>query len=434
MATASRAYLRERRPQEAHGSEDRLHGSEATTHGDASGQTPRDGVGVPAAEEAAYDVTVAAKVSRAPIRPEVLRWARESIGMTPEEAASAMPGVSESRLLDAESGGTPLTLNQARLAAEVYERPFAMLFLPAPPLEDPVEVQFRRLRDAPELPWPPPMRALARAVPAIQDEADALFEALEAEPKWRDAAAIFERTSEVEQLGSEVRELAEVPLERQKAAARADPQGFRPFRLWREALEEMGVLVLQDGSLPLGHMRGFVSPHPRTPAIVINTADGARARLFTMLHEFAHLFWGTDRPEEDYDAFAAAALMPRRDFARDFEVAVGATLLERVDATARLYGVNPDAAAVRVGWLELAAWEEVHHVRRAIKGRGRGGRGAGGGNYYRNVVARMGPRFVTRVMAAVNENVISELAAARLLGIRVDRFDALRQELRPDAA
>lgn len=113
--------------------------------------------------------------TNAPVQPALLRWARESAGLPAEEAARRI-GVTGGRLAAAEAGELPLTLNQARKAAEVYQRPFALLFLPEPPTEDPVEVQFRRLRDAPALPWPPSMRTLARQVLALQDEADALFD------------------------------------------------------------------------------------------------------------------------------------------------------------------------------------------------------------------------------------------------------------------
>src|SRR4051812_6051918 len=106
------------------------------------------------------------KTDRAPIEPAVLRWARESAGIPLEDAAKGIR-VSEKRLEAAENGAGQLTMNQAREAAKTYSRPFATLFLPQPPEEEPVEVQFRRLRDAPPLPWPPEMRALARRVPAL---------------------------------------------------------------------------------------------------------------------------------------------------------------------------------------------------------------------------------------------------------------------------
>lgn len=367
----------------------------------------------------------------AAVSPEVLRWARESVGISVEDAAARIT-VSPRTLIEAEAGKRPLTLRQARKAAEVYERPFATLFLPSPPAEEPVEVQFRRLRDAPALPWPPAMRALAREVPAIQDEADAVFDAMDVEPRWREAAAAFSSIN-VDAIGEQIREIAGVSIAEQKAAARVDSQGFRVFRVWREAIEDMGVLVLQDGSLPLKDMRGFASPHPRIPAVVINTKDDVRARLFTMLHELAHLFW-TVEEEAPYDELAGTTLMPTSTFIVDFRNAPGTALLEKIDATARVYGTTPDATAVRAGWLELAPWEPLQKARREIRRRrGEGGR-ASGGDHYRNVVARMGPRFVGRVLDAANENLISELAAARLLGVRVGSFDALRRELTPDAA
>lgn len=364
----------------------------------------------------------------APVQPEVLRWARESAGLTEDEAAHRIGLTSTARLQAAEAGESPLTLIQARKAAQVYQRPLAVLFLPSPPAEDPPEVQFRRLRDAPPLPWPPGMRALARGIPALQDEAAALFEAIDEQPRWREAGELLQATTDTVKLGERLRELVGVSLDDQKAAARTDPQGFKTFRVWREAIEELGVLVLQDGSLSVDDMRGFVSPHPSVPALVINTNDDVRARLFTMLHELAHVFWRLDE-ETDYETFAATTLMPPQQFAADVQATSAKSLLEKVDAVARAYGVTPDATAVRIGWLRLASWDEVRDVRAAIHERaGTGGR-ASGGNFYRNVIARMGPRFVGRVLDGVGQSAISELAASRVLGVRVERFESLRQEL-----
>lgn len=364
---------------------------------------------------------------RAPVRPEVLRWVRESAGVEPEEAARRI-GVSVPRLLQAEAGEVELTLIQARKAAGVYERPFAVLFLPSPPDEDPIDVQFRRFRDAPALPWASAMRALGRQVPALQEEADALFEAIEEEPRWREAIDLFRSIPDLARLGEAVRQLVGVSLNDQKAAARTDPQGFKAFRIWREGIESLGILVLQDGSLTLDEMRGFASPHERVPAIVINTNDDIRARLFTMLHELAHVL-SAEPDENRSDEFAALTLMPPVAFSSDFRSAPGGTLVERIDWTARTYAVTPDAVAVRLGWLGLVAWPEVTHARDEIRRRRGAPVRAKGGNHYRNVVVRMGPGFVGRVLGAVSQGALSELGAARLLGVRVEGLLPLRKEL-----
>lgn len=368
-----------------------------------------------------------AATQRAPVRPELLRWARESAGISIEEAAARI-GVKPPRLTLAEEGEVQLTLIQARKAADLYERPFAVLFLPSPPTEDSVDVQFRRFRDVPSLPWPPAMRALGRQVPALQEEADALFEAIEEEPRWPDAVALFQTATDLARVGEQIRALVGVSLADQKAAARTDPQGFRAFRIWREAIESLGILVLQDGSLSLQEMRGFAAPHDRVPAIVINTNDDVRARLFTMLHEFAHVL-ASEPDELRSDEFAGLTLMPPTAFSSDFQSAPGATLVERIDWTARAYSVTSDAAAVRLGWLGLVDWPQVSDARAEIRERhGTSGR-ASGGNHYRNVVARMGPGFVGRVLGAVGQGAVSELGAARLLGVRVEGLGPLRKEL-----
>ena len=347
--------------------------------------------------------------------------------MEPEVAAPRI-GVSPDRLRLAEAGEGELTLIQARKAANVYERPFAVLFLPAPPDEDAVDVQFRRFRDAPALPWAHEMRALGRRVPALQEEAGALFEAIDEPPRWRDALDLFRQDENLALLGERIRELVGVSLDDQKAAARNDPQGFRAFRVWREAIEGLGILVLQDGSLGLEEMRGFAAPHERVPAIVINTNDDVKSRLFTMLHEFSHVL--SPVPDENRsDEFAGVTLMPPAEFADDFRTAQGTTLLARIDATARAYSVTSDAAAVRIGWLGVMDWDAIARVRAEIRQRGGSGGKAKGGNHYRNVVVRMGPGFVAKVLGAVTQGTVSELGAARLLNVRVDGLGPLRREL-----
>lgn len=369
----------------------------------------------------------------APIQPQVLRWARETAGLTEAEAAKRI-AVSLQRLVDAESGAAELTLRQARMAADAYSRPFATLFLQAPPAEESLDVQFRRLRDAPPLPWSSDMRALARLVPELQDEAVALFEALDHEPRWGAVRAQL-AAGDASSRAAILRAAVGVPLDLQRRVAADDPKGFAVFRLWREAIEEFGVLVLQDGTLAVDQMRGFLAPHPRVPAIVINTGDDPRARLFTLIHEFAHLVVPDERDELQLERFAADVLMPSAAFSAGFAAQSGRDLLVRVDRVARGFGVTPHAAANRVGWLDLAPWPEVREAIAAIKERATGGVKPGGGDYYRNVVARLGPGLVGRVLAGLDQGVLSHLAASRLLGVRVEKFGEIRKTLRgADAA
>ena len=217
------------------------------------------------------------------IQPSMLRWARESAGYDLDEAAKKTK-VSVKKLAAAEQGEARLTLRQAEEAARVFRRPLATLFQPRPPQEESVEHQFRRLPDAPEPPWPPEMRLLARAIIERQTTAEYLLAELEQKPPWLEVAQQF--PPEPEACAAVVRRLLNVSIAEQRDWR--DRQGFRPLRAWRDAIESIGVLVMQSGSLPVNAMRGFVALHPKVPTIVINTRDDPRALLWGRIRQLHH--------------------------------------------------------------------------------------------------------------------------------------------------
>ncbi len=205
--------------------------------------------------------------------PDVLRWARESAGYTRHDAAGRI-GIRTYQLEMAEDGVDYLTLRQAEKAADVYERPLAQLFVPEPPSEPAQEAQFRRLPGAPEPPWPAEMQLLARRVRRRQEAAAELYEDLEETPPWRNAARAIRR-ADAAKLPSATRRLLGVTPGEQLAWAAEDE--YAPLRGWIDAVEALGVLVMQDGSMPLSVMRGFASLDDIVPAIVVNNADHPRA-------------------------------------------------------------------------------------------------------------------------------------------------------------
>lgn len=369
--------------------------------------------------------------SRSPlaqVNPAALRWARESLGFTLEDAAKRLH-LKPRLLWLAEEGEDHLTMRQAEAAARLYERPVAALFLPDPPQEESPEAQFRRLPGAPEPPWPPEMRSLARRVQERQDEAVELLDILDEQPAWpRADIPLRDDPSEV---AAHVRELVDLDLDEQRSWR--DTSGYTPMRAWVDAVESLGVMVIQDGTLPIDLMRGFAAKHDTVPAVVVNTQDDARARAFTVMHELGHLILGNaGRPNSATEMwcndFAGAVIAPPTDFAADFRNARRASFVETIDEVALRYGITPMAAAVRVARLRLASQDDVDQAIEEIRHRPYRQKGDGG-NYYRTMIGRLSPSFIDLVFTALDSQAISYPAASGLLGVKVNNFETLRTYL-----
>ena len=362
------------------------------------------------------------------VPPETLRRARESMGLSLDQAARKV-SVSVEKLERAERGEDHLTLRQAENAAHVYRRPLAALFVARPPKEDPPEAQFRRLPGAPSLPWNYEMHTLARRIRERQDAAVEIYDFLEEDPPWPSVQIGYSADS-AEQ-GALARVALGVGLDEQKAWR--DREGYVPLWAWIEAVERLGVLVMQDGSMSVEQMRGFAAVHDSVPAVVVNTKDDPRSRAFTLLHELGHLLRArvgldpTSVTEPWLEEFASNVLMPRQSFVADFRRAAG-DLLQSVDDLALQYGVTPKAAVVRVARLRLASQATVDEVLDHIAERAaHAGERSQGGNYYFNTIGRLGPAFIDLVFSALDTQVISYPAAAGLLGVKVNNFAELRE-------
>lgn len=218
----------------------------------------------------------------AQVKPELLRWARESAGLTPEEAARKL-NVKAERVNGWESGAMAPTVPQLRNVAHVYKRPLAAFFLPAPPVEPPPLHDFRRLRDqeiahAGSALLLEMRRARRRRAIALQ-----LLDELGREaPSFALRARLDEDPDAVGRRG---RAFLRVELAEQERWQRP----YVALASWLSVLESHFVLVFQTSDVNLEEMRGFSLSESQLPVIALNGKDSPRGRIFTVMHEFAHL-------------------------------------------------------------------------------------------------------------------------------------------------
>ncbi len=377
-------------------------------------------------------------MTRAPVKPELLRWARERVGRSVEEFSNRF------RKLDEwERGEAQPTFKQLEDFARVTHVPFGYLFLPEPPEEHIPIPDLRTIRNE-DISHPSPdlletIHAMQRRQAWLRDE---LIEC-EAEPLDFVGSA---RTSDDPQgVGREMRRIVGL-----------DDGWATTVRTWHEAvgelrraIEELGVMAVINGvvgnnthrKLDVEEFRGFALSDENAPLVFVNGADAKSAQMFTLVHELAHIWLGesaltdtglTSRPSQEIEAWcdraAAEFLVPAeelkacwRDVRREeapFEI------------IARRFKVSPIVAGRRAMDLRLVdrgtffAFYE-NYIAREKRQR----HTSGGGNFYNNQNTRVGELFATQVILAAKGGRVSFKEAYDLTGLRGGAFQEYANRL-----
>ncbi|MEM3488215.1 MAG: XRE family transcriptional regulator [Nitrososphaerota archaeon] len=248
------------------------------------------------------------------VAPEVLKWLRISSGYEIEDVSKRLETSSEI-ILEFESGKRTPTLNQLKMLSELYKRPLASFFLSKPKPEKPLPKDYRFLPNRTDKFDKKTIFAIrrSRSLQSIGRELS-LNIRYETSTKMKKA----QLTDNPEIFAAEYRTLFDFNLEKQKKFRNP----YEMFRYLRDVLEDVNVLTFQF-PMPIEDARGFALADEIPNVIVINSKDGIEARLFTMMHEFAHILLGEtviDLPEKSLmlrnsieawcNAFSASFLLP----------------------------------------------------------------------------------------------------------------------------
>jgi transcriptional regulator with XRE-family HTH domain len=216
------------------------------------------------------------------VNPVMLRWFREKAGINLPAAAAKLK-LDPDRLTLWEAGEELPSIPQARRLAELYRRPLSVFFLKAPPTEFTVLNEYRRFAVTAVGSESPDLRFAVRTA-AVRREA--FIEANELEkPSIPDVPSLPRLLNDPDEVGSWIREFLGVSIEDQ---LRWDDTRTA-FASWRTACETKSILVFQIPRIDLAEMRGALLPSTKVPVVLLNSKDSPSGKIFTLLHEFAHL-------------------------------------------------------------------------------------------------------------------------------------------------
>ena len=219
------------------------------------------------------------KIVRIAINPNVLRWARESLGLSIKIAAKRI-GIDEQELARWENGD-PVLLGKLKKASEVYKRPTAIFFLSQVPEDAKPIPDFRRLPESMGNPLSPAARLQIRKTYSRQRAA---MELGGFRNTWSVAGSLSLKENP-EDAAARVRGFL-------KLNGTEWNSEYDAFNERRRAVETSGVLVFLVSGVSPGEIRGFSINSPAYPIISLNRADRPKARSFTLIHEFCHLALG----------------------------------------------------------------------------------------------------------------------------------------------
>lgn len=288
-----------------------------------------------------------AKSVEAIINHQLLTWARESAGYT-VEALAKKAKVKFEDLEDFERGTRRPSITQLRRLAEACKRHIACFYLPDAPKGDfqPLK-DFRRQHGALEFHDSIKLGFEIRDAESRRETALELMRDIGEKPTAFAATANLSENAEA--VGQRIRKLLGIDWESQ--VGWADPN--EALNRWRAAVERSGVLVFQMSTVRASEVRALSIARNPLPIVLLNTKDHEHPRMFSLMHECAHLMLRTGgicdiredaprgRDEQEVEVFcnavAGAALVPGAEFqeAREeyLRTHVGAT----VDDIARTF-------------------------------------------------------------------------------------------------
>lgn len=395
------------------------------------------------------------------INPRILSWARETAGLSIEDAAvklgltNGTKVTATEKLASLESGDEKPTRIQLMKIASTYRRPLTAFYMASPPITADRGEDFRTL------PGP------------VAPQESALLDALLRDIRARHdmLRSILEDEDEVLRLpfvGSiKIASGIEDAVRRMKAALGVeDDRGLRRviskpndlFTELRRRVESIGVFVLLAGNLGTHHsnisekvFRGFAIADQVAPLIVINDQDAESARSFTLIHELSHIFIGSSgisgapvvgeartphsRIERFCNDVAGEFLLPATSLPVTGKLANAASAITQVSATADTWKVSEAMVAYRfwrTGRIADDVYGEIVAIyaarwlayRERTREQNRADEGTGP-SYYTVKKHRLGEALVRLVGRTLRANELTHTKAGKLLGVKASGVEPL---------
>lgn len=376
------------------------------------------------------------------IQPNVLRWARESMGLKLSDVAEKL-GRNIDEIVSWEIGKAAPTYPQLeKLAYQIYKRPLAVFFLPNPPEEITPDREFRTLPDTDLESLAPDTYLQIRKAHAFKLALNELFEGTNPSDKHIWIEMHLSDSESVEVQASAIRDFLGVSLMTQ-TTWKDDETALKE---WRQAIESVGIFVFK-AAFKQKEISGFCLFDENFPVVYLNNGTTKTRQIFSLLHELAHLLLrmnGLGKLDSNYidllpnhekdterfcNAIAAEILIPSPDFNQQIS-SLPSNIEELPDTgfaeLARRYGVSRESILrrfINLGRVSSAFYEAKAKLWASQMKR------VSGGDWYASQNVYLSKRFAQEVISRHYKQQISLEQASEYLGIKAKNFEGLEQRI-----
>ena len=387
-------------------------------------------------------------MTRAPVNPQMVSWARQRVGLERDDLVRKFK-----KLPQWETGEMKPTLKQLEDFARTVHVPVGYFFLDDSPKE---EIPIPDFRTVAGQPVTDPSPDLLETIYACQERQSWYRDfALATQEPELDFIGSAHVSMQPEKIAKVMRETLDFHLSTRKTCSDTETL----LRLLTNQAEDVGVLVMGSGIvasntrriLDINEFRGFALADSLAPLIFINRTDSKTGQLFTLTHELAHLWLGTSalsnvnseskseisdqRREEIWcNKIAAELLVPMVDLqeriheslAHHEELSETLSRLEKTFKVSKLVLLRRlldatylDRERFETVWeKELMRWNALTEPK------------SSGGNFRRTTLSRVGRKFAEALIISTLEGQTLYRDAFQMLGVSgAETLNNLAREL-----
>jgi Zn-dependent peptidase ImmA (M78 family) len=340
------------------------------------------------------------------------------------------------KLPEWKAGITQPTLKQLEKFAQKNHIPLGMLFLAEPPIEKLPIFDFRTVKNSS---INIPSQNLLETIYLCQQRQDWYSQYLReqgfSENEFVGSVTKDHNVIEVAQI---IRDVLNFDLTQRQQFTRWEDT----LRFLIEQVSNLNILVMISGivgsnthrSLNSNEFRGFVLIDRYCPLIFINGKDTKTAQIFTLAHELAHIWLGSEGISDiqiaDFDnqednelwcnQVAAELLVPLKDLQNNFNA--DNLLEDELKRLTKFYQVSSFVIIRRLYDLKFFNYQEFRHIYQQqlekIQPSETKNKQKGGGDFYRNLNVKVSRPFLQALVSSTLEGKTLFRDAFRLLSIK----------------